>query len=419
MERVALTLCAAAVIASSGCNFYRRSIPAHLVHPSARRPQQENLVRVNLKTLQVPPGEPYRLQAGDVLSINSPGLFPDRRREMPVPTALPTGARPRIRPSTGYPFVVNADGTLRLPGIAPVDVSGQTIEQAEVSVRRGFAGVLRPQDVTVSLLLPRTKSILVVREDAVPQGSATQTANAETAGTRYRGQVFDLQLEPDESDVLTAIVRSGGLPGLDAKNDIAVLRRRFETDDEKADLLRRLGNSANAADTAAKDDAITEVIPLRIPAGTEPRQHNIALRPGDVLLIENRQGQVFYTGGAFLTGTFPLPRDKPLDVLQAVAIAGGTQSGLDYGAGGLQGVASVGDATSLVPPTWVILVRQYEDRQVSFKIDLLRALWDPRHRVIVQAGDYLHLAYKPSEIAGNVSLKNFGTGVRMGLRKGI
>lgn len=419
MAKLALILCGVAVVASNGCSFYLHSIPAHMAHPSARRPPEEKLERVNLKTLQLPKGEPYRLQAGDAVSVNSQGLFPDPVRESPVPTVLPTASRPRLRPATGYPFVVSADGTLRLPGILPVEVAGQTIDEAEKSVRRGFKGILKPQDVVVSLLLPRTKSVLVVREDAVFDGSATQVAIAETAGTRNRGKVFDLQLEPDESDVLTAMIRSGGLPGLDAENELIVLRRRFETDDEKDKLLRRLENSADAGETAAKDDSITEVIPLRIPVGSQPGPHNIALRPGDILLIENRQGEVWYTGGAFLTGQFPLPRDHPLDVLQAVAIAGGTQSGLDYGAGGLSGVASVGDATSLVPPTWVILIRKYGDKEVSFKIDLQRALWDPRHRMTVQAGDYLHLAYKPSEIAGNISLKNFGANASLGLFKGF
>jgi hypothetical protein len=68
----------------------------------------------------------------------------------------------------------------------------------------------------------------------------------------------------------------------------------------------------------------------------------------------------------------------------------------------------------LVPPTWLILVREIDGRAVRIKIDLRRATWDSSQRIIVQAGDYLHLAYSPAELAANISLKNLGT--RLGVR---
>jgi protein involved in polysaccharide export with SLBB domain len=231
--------------------------------------------------------------------------------------------------------------------------------------------------------------------------------------------VFDLRLEPEESDVLTALTKSGGLPGLDAKNEIIILRTRFKDDDGKAALQERLRQGGDFLEAADADADIVERIPLRIPQGQNPQPHDVRLRPGDVLLVETRKGQVFYTGGVFQTGEFFLPRDQPLDVLQAVAVAGGTQSGLDYGAGGVSGIASMGDATSLVPPTWLILVRKIDGKQVSIKIDLLRATWDPSQRIIVQPGDYLHLAYTPTELAANITLKNFGTSAAMSWFKGI
>jgi hypothetical protein len=79
----------------------------------------------------------------------------------------------------------------------------------------------------------------------------------------------------------------------------------------------------------------------------------------------------------------------------------------------------MGDATSLVPPTWVILVRKIDGQQVNIKIDLLRATWDSSERIIVQPGDYLHLAYTPTELAANISLKNLGAQAALGFAKGI
>jgi len=420
MARAAILLLFVAL--ANGCQFFLYSVPAKRVPPILRRPVEEKLEKIDLRTLQIPRGAAYRLGPGDTLALAAPGLYADPREE-PLPTALPHRNYPRIIPSTGYPTVVRADGTLSLPGIPAVQVGGLTVEAAEDLVQERYRGILGPRDqpapITLTLMLPRTKSVLVVREDAVRPGRAMYEAAALAEGTRYRGQVFDLQLEPEESDVLTALTMSGGLPGLDAENEIVILRGRFEDDEGKESVRKNLLGGGDLFEAAGGQEGTVETIPLRIPAGQAPRAHDVRLRPGDVVLIESRKGQVFFTGGVFTTGEFPLARDKPVDVLQAVAIAGGTQSGLDYGAGGLGGIASMGDATSLVPPTWVILVRKIDGQQVSIKVDLLRATWDASERIIIQPGDYLYLTYTPAELASNISLKNLGASVAASVFKGI
>ncbi len=52
------------------------------------------------------------------------------------------------------------------------------------------------------------------------------------------------------------------------------------------------------------------------------RPEDIILEEGDVVYIESRDAEVFYTGGLLPGGEFPIPRDYDLDVLGAMALAG-------------------------------------------------------------------------------------------------
>eukprot|EP00913_Durusdinium_trenchii_P028315 g26543.t1 len=63
-------------------------------------------------------------------------------------------------------------------------------------------------------------------------------------------------------------------------------------------------------------------IPLRLIPGEMPAitEEDITLYDGDVVLIESRESDVFFTGGLLGGGRFTLPRDQDLDVLQALAI---------------------------------------------------------------------------------------------------
>ena len=63
-------------------------------------------------------------------------------------------------------------------------------------------------------------------------------------------------------------------------------------------------------------------IPLRVYPG-EPMpfsESDIVLEDGDVVLIESRDADVFFTGGLLGGGRYRLPRDQDLDILQALAM---------------------------------------------------------------------------------------------------
>ena len=71
----------------------------------------------------------------------------------------------------------------------------------------------------------------------------------------------------------------------------------------------------------AEDNAI--LIPLRLGPGEVPqfKPQDVILNDGDIVVVESREREVFYTGGLLGGGEYPLPRDYDIDVLTAMSIA--------------------------------------------------------------------------------------------------
>ena len=150
-------------------------------------------------------------------------------------------------------------------------------------------------------------------------------------------------------------------------------------------------------------------IPMRLPPGITPnfREEDIILEDGDIVYIESRTAEVFYTGGLLPGGEFIIPRDYDLDVYGAMALAGAAVSGPrgmggGGGGGGGFGVGSIGG----VPPGVLYVLRKTPcNGQITIEVDLAKANLDPRERILIQPGDTLILRYKPCE-----ELLNFGLG---------
>jgi hypothetical protein len=131
------------------------------------------------------------------------------------------------------------------------------------------------------------------------------------------------------------------------------------------------------------------------------------LEDGDVVYIESRDAEVFYTGGLLPGGEWAIPRDYDLDVLGAMAMAGtGLSSRGQGGGGGGFGIGSVGG----VPPGILYILRKTPcNGQVTIEVDLSEATTDPRSRPLVMPGDTLILRYKPCEEILNFGLGSFFT----------
>ncbi len=148
-------------------------------------------------------------------------------------------------------------------------------------------------------------------------------------------------------------------------------------------------------------------IPIRLGPNenADIRPQDIILEDGDILFIESRDTEVFYTGGLLGGGQYSLPRDYDLDVLGAIAIASGRNGG-GGGGGGSRATTSIGGQSALngdvsISASKVIVLRPLPDgTQIPIHVDLYQALKDPSERTVIQPGDYILLQYTPLEAVG-------------------
>jgi hypothetical protein len=143
-------------------------------------------------------------------------------------------------------------------------------------------------------------------------------------------------------------------------------------------------------------------IPIRLGPGETPNisEEDVTLYDGDIVFIESRESEVFYTGGLLGGGEYQLPRDRDLHVLEAVSIAQ-SRVGVGGGAGGAMsssGGVSALNADVTISPSRVIVRRRLDDGQiVPIEVDLYRARLRPEEDIIIQPRDLILLQYKCGE----------------------
>ena len=371
----------------------------------------------------------YRIDAGDVLGVFVEGVVGDVDATPPVQYPQTESDLP---PSIGFPAVVREDGTLSLPLIDPIPVQGLRISQVEQAVKRAYRGGTMPivaadSRIIVTLARKRTIEVTVIRQDAISdrpfnyRSGVTDRSDASARGNR-------LQLPAGDNDLLTALIRTGGIPGVNAKRNIRVSREisdvtpspKYNSVPSEKRVVSRGSEFPRTHRTMGRISAtsfpsrksITNhtsfyrgypsstreefLVPLSKRSGS--RIQGVKLSDGDIVFVEARPTEVYYTGGLLRGGEFPLPRDKRLNVLEAVAIAGGR-----VGSNG-------GIAAGSVPPTELLVVRKLSNgSQRTYRVDLDRAVSDAGQRPAVAAGDTLILRYKPVESITNAGIQIFNT----------
>jgi hypothetical protein len=262
----------------------------------------------------------------------------------------------------------------------------------------------------------RTYRVLVIRQDNfAAQNDATQSGLTVQKGTSQALSSV-LQLEEGKNDVLQALSLSGGLPGFRAKNEVKIYRGGSEKNYAEKD--RRVLEHYQTyfmncdpcfipPDFQAEEDAI--LIPLRLGPGEVPqfKQQDVILNDGDIVVVESREREVFYTGGLLGGGEYPLPRDYDIDVLTAMSIA-------KQGFGALQdrngGGGGRGGQMREIPPGQLIVLRELPgNKQIAIEVDLTKAINDPRSRILVAPGDKLILRHKSIEEILNFGASTFFT----------
>ena len=413
-----LVLVAAAL--ASGCAALTNpvaedAIPVRRLPPEVMGERKEGEQAIPLALLRQKPPDVYRLGPGDILGVWIERVLGEAGQ--PPPVRVPEiGNAP---PALGYPVPVRDDGTVALPYIPPLKVAGLSVAEAQAEILKAYTvtrRILQPERarVIVTLMRPRTYHVLVVRQDAgagVTPGAAVTggftgglsfgvVGGTGTAGPAGHSTGYTVDLPAYENDLLNALTRTGGLPGSDAENEILIERGYARDGADAQARLQQLARCApGEAPPAAGGGVQTVRISLRLRPGEEPRvrPEDIILHDGDIVFIPARPAELYYTGGLLATRQWVLPRDFDLDVLQAIALAGGPLLSGAVQASNLSGSIVTTGIGFENPSLVTVLRRTAGGSQIPIRVDLNRALRDPDERLIVRAGDVILLQETPLE----------------------
>jgi len=396
----------------TGCQMFGNSDcnSAGSVPNQASAPPKSSRMKLNFLQLRQDPPAAYLLAPGDVLGVFIEGVTGDE--STPPPVNFPEDKSQD--PSVGYPIPIRDDGRISLPLLGPIYISGATIAEAEEKIRDKYTagGILQPgrDRIIVTLMRRRHYNITVIREDA--DSVTIGGGGGLLVGSSKKGKTHSIDLPAYENDVLHALSESGGLPGEDAKNEIVILRGMFEDAQRNPYLMAQLLDADRRIDVVNGSN-ITR-IPIRVGQNEiMPRitQDDIILEDGDVVLIEGRDTEFFYTGGLLDGAQHPIPRDYDLDVLGAIAIAGGSLSTSPGGSSGTLGSfgGGGGRGSNLMPASRIRVLRTINGRATEIELNLREIVRnnDIAQRILIQPGDVVLLEYRPTEVLVNTGVTVF------------
>jgi len=391
----------------SGCaaltNPVANGIPARLVPDELLAESREGYEQIPLTLLRQPPPKSYKLATGDTLGIYIEDIVGGAGT--PPPVNIPES--PELPPSIGYPFPIRADGTISLPYVGAVKVAGMTIEEAEKKVIDAYVKnqIVRPEgkQMLVTLMRPRHIRVLVIREDSQSRQVSLRNESLlglgtteTTIGGGRRSEGMVVELSAYENDVLNALARTGGLPGLESTNEVIVQRGYWDSKNDPTGMTAR---------TALEDEIVTgdRKRIVRIPLRVRPGQpldfgpEDILLQAGDIVTVQGRSPQFFYTGGLLPAGEYPLPNDYDLTVVEAVLKIRGPIFNGGLNNSNLNG-AVIGSGLGNPSPNLVSVLRRAPNGgQLTIRVDLDEAARDRRQDLLVQAEDVLILQEAPDQ----------------------
>ncbi|MBI3861550.1 MAG: polysaccharide biosynthesis/export family protein [Planctomycetia bacterium] len=372
------------------------------------------------------PPKVYQLGPGDTLGIYIESVI--GKSDEPPPVHFPDEKSGSTEPSLGFPVPIREDGTIALPLVEPIKLTGLTLTQATLAIRRAYTVdqkilPIGKDRIIVTLQRRRKHKVLVVREEAnsFAGGGGGMVGGGGSGGglgvgLTKRGTGAVVALDAYENDLLHALNATGGLPGLDAQNEILIFRGTGMDAALRDRLLADLNAGRDPCTDIQElpDDENIVRIPIRFYPDEVPefKEEDIILQTGDIVYIQSRDRELYYLGGALRGGAQQLPRDYDLDILQAIALAGGQVSsagvGLANGGGGGGRGGGGGGGTGQafgIPPSRAIILRKIPGkRQIAIKVDLCRALENPAERILIQPEDTIIVQYTLIEELGNMAL---------------
>lgn len=398
--RIALVVIASGLTGCSAVTFPTPGVPVYRLPDEVLAPSKDANETINLTKLGQDKPEEYLIGPGDTLAVWVEGVMGAKGQIPPVRYRVNQDGFPT---STGVPFDVDAKGMVNLPAVGDVSVEGLTISQArdavknayinEKVIQRGFDRVYLTlsEKRSVTVLIMRQESGVVVRQQ---RGGILSPADL----SRFkRGTGYLIRFPAYENDVLNAMVRSGGMPGLDTYNQIRIFKKGFRNEDEAKmmkDQFEQDGLKPLETDREIR-------IPLRLPPGVPMpfKPEDIILEDGDVVFIEARDPDVFYTGGLLPTAEILLPQNYDLDVIEAISFARGPllSGGLQPGNFAFNAELLSGELGGPSPTQLTVLRTLPDGREIPIRVDLNKALTDQRERILIQANDVLFLQQTPEE----------------------
>ena len=187
------------------------------------------------------------------------------------------------------------------------------------------------------------------------------------------------------------MAQTGGLPGVDAYNEIIIERNSFHDGPDREALQKRLGAIPAAGDPrkALGMGGQTIRIPLRLPPGASLpfSPEDVVLHSGDVVFLEAHEDKWYYTGGLLPPGKHLLPRDHDLDVVEALTEVHGPLFNGAFGGSNLSG-ALIEPGIGNPSPSLLTVVRRMPEvarclsRSICAAPSLIRVSASPSSRAI-------------------------------------
>lgn len=160
-------------------------------------------------------------------------------------------------------------------------------------------------------------------------------------------------------------------------------------------------------------------IPLSMLPGEAPQfaTPDVLLSNGDIVFIESRSREYFYTAGLLGGGKYPLPRNEDTDLLDAIALADSQRRVLPTRQVG--GVSSLNQDVTIGASKVIIFREDSAGQTVPIKVDLNKLKRNPANAPVIMPDDRIVLQYTKLEAFAAAFERHFLEGTVLGVASGI
>ncbi|MBI3465187.1 MAG: polysaccharide biosynthesis/export family protein [Planctomycetes bacterium] len=408
-------------------------IPARELPDSYRTPVRTAGEPLNYATLTMPPQEDYILGPNDVLEvIIHPRVRPDEdirpvrvtvmasgNIQLPLVNLVHVAGLNLLQAHEAITKAYIEEGDIKDPGVnvtlvekstTTVLVLGEVRTPGPYKLPKGETDVAHAIAVAGGLTENAGNEIEVHRRPSLKGGNSPgqrEPSRSDRTGLNRSRQLVGAG-EPDTAVLILAEMDHGATPPAPPHKAGSVLPVAGSSDGHSAatdepgldvlgqplvaELYHSAGPETPSPARGLRDESTGVLkIPLRGLPPDALRPEDVTLNTNDVVKVPSREDEVFYvvgklnpqnfvrltTKGREMGGGFLLPRDREVDVVTAVAMAGYIDP--------------------IESPTHISVQRQGPDGQpMMIKVDLFKARYDRRENLLVQAGDIVYLDPDPA-----------------------